>query len=219
MNVLAIETATKACSACLLKDGVAFSRFELAPQKHANLILSMVESIMMEAKVEGSDIDLIALSEGPGAFTGVRVATGVVQGLAFGWQAPVLGVSTLEALIWQAYESTGQTHWVACLDARMKEVYCQIGEIKEGCLVSQDAVLLSIEQAEQILRDQSATGDIHQEYPGLVKMAESWQENLPTAEAIAKIAAQRAEKAVLVTDKVPVPVYLRNNVAEKKKGT
>lgn len=217
MNVLAIETATKACSACLLKDGEVFSRFELAPQKHANLILGMVEAIMVEAQIQGTDIDLIALSEGPGAFTGVRVATGVVQGLAFGWQVPVLGVSTLEALIWQAYESTGQTHWVACLDARMKEVYCQTGRVEKGKLVSQKPVLVSLEKAEPILRDQSATGDIHQEYPGLVKMAYSWQENLPTAEAIAKIAEQRADKAVLVTNKVPVPVYLRNNVAEKKK--
>ncbi len=218
MNILAIETATKACSASIYKNGEMFTVFELAPQKHANLILSMVQTVLQQAGLQGEELNAIALSEGPGAFTGVRIAAGVVQGLAFGWDKPVISVSTLEALIWQAYEQTGLTAWIGCLDARMKEVYCQVGYVKEGVMVAEPARLVSLTEAEFILQGKNAIGDILQEYPDLVKNSIEWLEAYPTAEAIAKIAAQRMSQAVLLTDKIPVPVYLRNNIAEKKKS-
>lgn len=221
MKILAIETATKACSASLIIDGNCYSEFEIAPQKHANLILAMIDSLLTQQEMTGQDLDAVAFSEGPGAFTGVRVATGVIQGLAYGWQKPVIAVSTLEALLWQAHESkTLPEHstLVACLDARMKEIYWQEGLVENGILLSQPAELISLSEAEKRLQGQYAIGDISSEYPDLVKNCAFWQESLPTAEAIAKVASQRIEKAVLVTDKVPVPVYLRNNVAEKKKG-
>ncbi|BBP43783.1 tRNA (adenosine(37)-N6)-threonylcarbamoyltransferase complex dimerization subunit type 1 TsaB [Thiosulfativibrio zosterae] len=218
MNILAIETATQACSASVYKEGVLFSRFEMAPQKHANLILGMVEAVLAEASLLPGQLDALAFSEGPGAFTGVRVATGVIQGLAYGWQKPVIGVSTLEALIWQAYEATGKTEWQACLDARMKEVYCQKGSVVDGRLVSEPTELVSLEIAEQRLQDKNGVGDIALEYPDLVEMTAFWQADLPKAAAIAMIASQRMDQACSVLEKVPVPVYLRNNVAEKKKG-
>lgn len=217
MNILAIETATKACSASLYKNGEVFTEFTLAPQKHANLILEMVQSVLQQASIQGEELDSLALSEGPGAFTGVRVAAGVVQGLAFAWNKPVVSISTLEALIWQAYEQTELTHWVGCLDARMKEVYCQTGYIKEDILIVEPAKLVSLKDAEIILQEKNATGDILSEYPSLVKMTQKWLDLYPSAEAIAKIASQRINQAMLVTECLPVPIYLRNNVAEKKR--
>lgn len=216
MNILAIDTSTKACSASVYKDGKVFSKFAIAPQKHANFILEMIENVLQQANIQGENLDYLALSEGPGAFTGVRIAAGVVQGLAFAWNKPVVSVSTLEALIWQAYEQTGLTHWVGCLDARMKEVYCQTGYIEEGVLVSKPAKLMSLKEAEIVLQDTNAIGDILPEYPNLVKMTQKWLEAYPAAEAIANIASQRISQAILVTNKLPVPVYLRNNIAKKK---
>lgn len=218
MNILAIETATQACSASVYKDGELFTHFEMAPQKHANLILSMVQKVLDEAQINPADLDAVAYSEGPGAFTGVRIATGVIQGLAFGWQKPVIAVSTLEALIWQAYKATGKTQWVASLDARMKEVYCQEGEIVNGVLHAQPAQLLNLDAAEALLSGQNGVGDIAIEYPGLVKNSAFWQVELPSAQAIAEVASQRLDAAKSVVTHIPVPVYLRNNVAEKKKG-
>lgn len=218
MKILAIETATQACSASVYKDGELFTHFEMAPQKHANLILGMVQKVLDDAQLNPNELDAVAYSEGPGAFTGVRIATGVIQGLAFGWQKPVIAVSTLEALIWQAYQATGKTQWVASLDARMQEVYCQVGEIVNGVLVSQPAQLLGLDAAQALLNGQNGVGDIALEYPGLVKNSAFWQVELPSAQAIAEVASQRFDAAKSVMTHIPVPVYLRNNVAEKKKG-
>jgi len=214
MKLLSIETATQACSASLWIDGQIETIFEMAPRKHANLILSMVDQLLQKAQIKGEELDAIALSEGPGAFTGIRVAAGVVQGLAFGWQVPVIRVSTLEALIWQAYEQTGKTQWTACLDARMNEIYVQSGEIINQILTSTPAQLVNIEEAEQKVTLQNGVGDIEVEYANITQEATQWISAMPSAEGVVKVAAQRLDEAKFVQDELPVPIYLRNNIAE-----
>ncbi|HEX6832184.1 MAG TPA: tRNA (adenosine(37)-N6)-threonylcarbamoyltransferase complex dimerization subunit type 1 TsaB, partial [Rudaea sp.] len=96
MNTLiAIETSTECCSAALLHDGAVIERSEPAPRRHAELILPMIESLLAEADLSRRQIDAIAVGRGPGAFTGVRLAISVAQGIALGLDIPVLPVSSL----------------------------------------------------------------------------------------------------------------------------
>lgn len=218
-NVLAVEASTKACSVALIFDGEMYSEFQLAPQKHAELMLPMVQSVLQKAGISGTEIDILAFSEGPGAFTGVRVAAGVVQGLALGWDKPVVSISTLEALAWQALDNV-QSHQscLACLDARMQEIYIQSCEIKDGVLVSKPAELISYDVLKNRLLEQQdafGTGDIEETYPELSMLFKGWQQAYPSATSVAQLAIQKSADAMFLSEALPMPVYLRNNVANK----
>ncbi|WP_115513599.1 MULTISPECIES: tRNA (adenosine(37)-N6)-threonylcarbamoyltransferase complex dimerization subunit type 1 TsaB [Xanthomonas] len=124
MNVLAFETSTEACSVALSVGGRVIERFELAPRRHAELALPWAEQLLAEAGITRRQLDAIAVSRGPGAFTGVRLAIGIVQGIALGLDRPVLAVSTLQVLALRA--PADATHVLACIDARMGEVYAGV---------------------------------------------------------------------------------------------
>ena len=127
MKILAIETSTEACSAALLTDNQLFSRFELAPREHTKLIIPMMDELLAEAEINLKAIDAIAFGQGPGAFTGLRIATGVAQGVALAIDKPLIGISTLEALAWQVRtEANNGQKIIAALDARMGELYWAI---------------------------------------------------------------------------------------------
>lgn len=119
MKLLAIDTSTELCSAALLLDDACLERAELAGNRHSQLILPMVSGLLAESGLRLADLDLLAYGRGPGSFTGLRIACGVIQGLALGGDLPVLGVGTLEALA----EEVGSERVITCLDARMHEVY------------------------------------------------------------------------------------------------
>jgi len=119
MKILALDTSTEFLSLALWQDGVVAVREMLAGQKHSELVLPLIRELLDEAGVQLTDLDGIAFGEGPGSFTGLRIGCGVAQGLAFGAGLQVVGVCTLEALAQQA----GADRVVACLDARMNEVY------------------------------------------------------------------------------------------------
>lgn len=123
MKILAIDTATEACSAALLLDGEMHERFEVQPRKHGALILGMMDGLLAEAGLALRELDALAFGRGPGAFTGVRIATGVVQGAAFGADLPVLPVSTLAALAQRYFRESGARRILAAFDARMGELY------------------------------------------------------------------------------------------------
>ena len=98
MKLLAVETATEACSAALYNDGVVTERFELTPKEHTRLILPMIDGLLADAGLLPQQLDALAFGCGPGSFTGVRIATGVIQGIALGADLPVVPVSTLAAI-------------------------------------------------------------------------------------------------------------------------
>ena len=123
MKLLAIDTATDACSAALLIDGDIRERSVLAPREHARLILPMIESLLDEAGLRLTALDALAFGRGPGSFTGLRIAAGIVQGLALGAELPVVAVSDLAALAEGAMRRHGWPAVLAALDARMGEVY------------------------------------------------------------------------------------------------
>jgi tRNA threonylcarbamoyladenosine biosynthesis protein TsaB len=119
MKLLAFETATEACSVALWLDGEVVERFELAPRRHAELALPWADALLAQAGVARSQLDAVAIGRGPGAFTGVRLAVAIGQGVAFALERPVVPVSTLAALALQAPGPQA----IAAIDARMGEVY------------------------------------------------------------------------------------------------
>ncbi|TZF82983.1 tRNA (adenosine(37)-N6)-threonylcarbamoyltransferase complex dimerization subunit type 1 TsaB [Cognatilysobacter lacus] len=123
MKLLAFETSTEACSVALAIDGEFVERFEIAPRRHAELALPWADALLAEAGIARSQIDAIAVGRGPGAFTGVRLAIAIAQGVALGLDRPVIPVSTLAALALPAAHVHAGMPVFAAIDARMGELY------------------------------------------------------------------------------------------------
>ena len=128
-RILALETSGGRCSAALLVGDAVHEREVVAPRGHAELLLPMVEQLLAEAGLALKDCDAIAFGRGPGSFTGVRIATSVAQGLAYGAGLPLTPVSGLAALARGAWRRRGTRRVYAALDARMHEVYLAAYEI------------------------------------------------------------------------------------------
>ncbi len=238
MKILAIETATEACSAALLLDAAGdkiVSRFQLAPREHTRLILPMMQEVLGEANLELSEVDAIAFSRGPGAFTGLRIAAGVAQGVAVAIDKPVIPVSTLAALALQAYQQYKTEGMIfSALDARMGEVYWGCFDLQEGTprLVGEE----QLGKPEQLLQAVFAREKQDQQKNGIIICGSGWDayhdalfsEGLPEyihhikrlypgADAIAKLAASEYLANNTVTAENAQPVYLRDKVAKKSK--
>lgn len=123
LNILVIDTATEACSVALETQHRVISRFEVCPQEHSRKLLPMVQEVLSEADLQLSQLDVLGVGAGPGSFTGVRIAMGMVQGLSFGARLPIVKVSTLQAMAQQCHANSDCQSVVSLIDARMSEVY------------------------------------------------------------------------------------------------
>lgn len=119
MIILALETSTEYCSAALWHDGDVDGVEEHVGQSHSERVLAMVDALLARHRLEAGDLDGIAYGAGPGSFTGLRIACGVTQGLAFGAGIPIVGVGTLLAMA----ACVEAERVVCCTDARMHEIY------------------------------------------------------------------------------------------------
>ncbi len=171
MKILALETSGSDCSAALLIGDHLEQRHRQAPRQHADLILEMLDALLREAALSLRDLDVIAYGRGPGSFTGVRIAAAVAQGIAFGAERPVIGVSTLAALARAASRQTDARRIACALDARMGEVYWGCFEIdaQKGLLaVGDEAVLDPRHTPELTGTGWCAAGSGWEVYPDLV---------------------------------------------------
>ena len=123
MNILAIETATDACSCALEFSGTVSARHAIEPRRHTELLLPMIDEVLADAKADLGVLDAIAFGRGPGSFTGLRIACSVAQGLGFGAGRPLIAVSTLQVIATGMRRSRGTPRVLVALDARMGEVY------------------------------------------------------------------------------------------------
>jgi tRNA threonylcarbamoyladenosine biosynthesis protein TsaB len=224
MNILAVETATEACSAALYHDGRVIERYQVAPQQHNRLILSMIESVLAEAGLAVGQMHALAFGRGPGSFTGVRIAAGVAQGIAFGADLPVVPVSTLAALAQEALIETGSNHAYPCIDARMGEVYWGVyrrGGEGYAELVGEEAVLPADRVPFPGDSRGVGTGSGWATYGAQLaqrlgeRVGPVLADRFPRAALIARLGAEIFRCGVSVPPEQAVPVYLRDNVAKK----
>ena len=131
MKILAIDSTAKICTAALCEDEkLCVLKVENAGMTHSETLLPMIESILLESQTAVSDIDMFALSKGPGSFTGVRIGAATVKGLCFGRERPCVGVSTLEALAYNYRDGQGVV--ISAMDARRDQVYCAFFRVGDG---------------------------------------------------------------------------------------
>ncbi len=230
MNILAIDTATEVCSVALTGDGLQMERFEDSAPQASRIILAMIDDLMQQAGYQWDDIQLLAFGHGPGSFTGVRVATGLIQGLALGQGLPVLGISTLAAIAWAALHDHADKDKdrpvLAALDARMGELYW-------ACYQCNDAGMLTcmtedaLGQADDVYLPRTghwlAAGNAITSYAGPLEARLSaantkidWLPDItPRALHIAELADQKiALGAKPCTAEQVQPVYLRHRVVQ-----
>jgi tRNA threonylcarbamoyladenosine biosynthesis protein TsaB len=220
MRVLALDAATEACSVALLTNGALISRTIESGKSTAVKILSMAEEVMAEAQVSLSMLDGIAASIGPGAFTGVRISVAVAQGLAFGADLKVVPVTTLEALALQVLDGPG-SRALACLDARMGEVYwgcfawdTECGVPRSGALQVGPPGSVSLDPGAHYIgvgRGFSAY-PVLATLPGLTTDA-ARSAALPNAREIARLGALRLKVGGALDAADLKPLYLRDKVA------
>ena len=212
MRFVALETSTQWCSVALWRDGEIAGVERHAGTRHSELALPMLEKLLKKTGLTVEGLEAVAFGAGPGSFTGLRIACGLAQGLAFPRGIPVLGVSTLEALA----EEAGAPRVVACLDARMREVYYAALQREDG---RWREVIPATCAAPATLSlppgDWTGAGNGFAVY-GNLGLKKVLPEVHPTAVAVARLAAPRLAAGEGVDPALAAPVYVRDKVAFTK---
>ena len=222
MNILAIDTATEACSVALLANGRCEEVFEVIPRQHTERVLPMVDELLKKANLSLSQLDALAFDCGPGSFTGVRVATSVTQGLAFSHDLPVIPVSSLAALAQLAYRLENKEKVLSAIDARMNEMYWGCYQLEAGLMR-----LMGKEKVSPVTKVEKE-GEWHCQGSGWdtfhTELEQSKQVNItsfslacyPHAQDIAMLAADLYQQGKMISAEDAKPVYIRDEVTWKK---
>jgi len=220
LNLLAVETSTEACSCALMLEGACQELFELAPRRHGELMLPMMDRLLADAGIGLADLDALAFGRGPGAFTGVRIATAAVQAIAFARDLPVAPVSSLQALAQGAYRELGHEAVLAAFDARMNEVYWGAYQLRPPLL--EPALPEQVCAPEAVPVPEGGTwfgvgmgwASYREPLAARVKgaLAGMAPERYPHAQDVAVLGAALAARGGLVPAELALPVYLRDKV-------
>lgn len=224
MKFLALDTAASRCSVALLLDGALMEVDAPAERVQAESVLPMVEKLLTEAGIPLRRLDAVAFGRGPGAFTGLRVAAAVAQGLAYGAGLPVVPVSNLAALALAAHRRHAAAQVVACLDARLQEVYWAAFSTAPGALIeplTAEALCPPGEVVPPPSGPWFGAGSGWSAYGEALKARVSGLEGVDaalsaTAGDVARLAAEAFKQGVALPPEQAVPVYLRDNVATPK---
>lgn len=220
-RLLVIDTSTESCSVAVSIGGDVTEIMEVIPRGHAQRIMPMIEQLLVQTSVSIKQLDAIAFGRGPGAFTGLRIAAGVVQGLAYGANLPVIPVSTLAALAQGAVRECNAEYVLSAIDARMSEVYWALYQQQNGLVTLIDKEqLTSPNQVKCDIQYQSiewlgmGTGCEYQDQFQL-KLGKCFVERYPRALDIATLAQDLFVRGCVVSAEQAIPVYLRDDVVHK----
>jgi tRNA threonylcarbamoyladenosine biosynthesis protein TsaB len=226
MRVLGLDTSTESCSVALMDGTTTILRQEILERGHAERVLPMVDELLTEAGLSLADLDGIAFGRGPGAFTGLRIAAGVTQGLALGANLQVAPVSSLAAVAAMVPATPGQVV-LACNDARMGEVYWAVFRAEASGAV-QPLTAEYVSSPENVGQGAPpvthAAGNAMAAHPALAEQLERGGTRIhqgiyPRADAIARLGAAILESGGGVPAEAAQPVYVRDDVARPSGGT
>ena len=224
LSLLAIETATSNCSVALSHAGKIFERAENGSNVHSQVLLTMVREVLDDADVAISELHAIAVGQGPGSFTGLRIGVGVAQGLAYGCGCQMIGISSLEVL---AHQAPMDGSVIAAIDARMGEVYwCEF--IKSGHSLARQSALMVTPPEQMLTTLQSPKhnsvqllGNAWSEYSerfsqdfrdAVTPVAEQLY---PSATSLLTLAKDAYSRGQTISPVDFAPEYVRNDVAKK----
>lgn len=220
-TLLALDTATEACSVALLHQNRIYSCYEVIPRLHAQQILPMINQVLNNAGCDLQTVDALIFGCGPGAFTGVRIAAGIVQGLAFALDKPVIPISNLALIAQRAWREYQLRSVAVAIDARMDEIYW-------GCYTLQGSEMILMGD-EQVIAPHDAR--LPDNSIGWAGVGTGWKyvdqiavncyvkdiDFLPCAEDLLSLGVLAwQQKNIMIAENVE-PTYLRNNVAMPKK--
>jgi tRNA threonylcarbamoyladenosine biosynthesis protein TsaB len=228
MKILAFDTSTAACSVAILNNDQLVSEHIVQPRGHANLILDMVEALLSNAKIGLSDLDVISFGQGPGSFTGLRIAAGVCQGIAYSQNIPVIALSSLRILAQGVFRETSNANIAVLQDARMSEVYW-------GCYIERNGIMElngieNVSKPELIQLDSSkswySVGEALIAYKDNLKLPEQAERSnresvnnefiYPNAIDMIALTQYEFEQNNSIKAEDVNPIYIRNKVASKK---
>lgn len=225
-NILALDSSTDACSVALHFNGVTTHTFELAAKSHTQRLLPMVDEILQQAGCRLNELDAIAYGRGPGSFTGLRICMGVVQGLAFGTNLPVIPISTLQAMARGFAEKNPQNDLpkLVALDARMEEIYWGLfsadiipqalnhEQVMKPAQVAEQDIILALEQKYIAIGPGWHYADMGKISPEKIII-----DAYPNAKDIVVLAIEEFSKGQQISVLDAQPVYLRDSVSWQKR--
>jgi len=223
MNLLAIDTATEACSVALIHGEEIIARSEIAPRRHTELVLPMADALLAEAGIGRHALDAIAVGRGPGAFTGVRLGISLAQGMALGLDVPVIPVSSLAALALEAPDDgDADAAILAVIDARMGEIYAAsyrrdgsgaLQALDEERIGTADSLVLPDAPAWHVVGTGWGTyaDTLGARLTGTLRSADGAR--YPQAVHVAALARQAFDAGLAGAPEQALPVYLRDKVA------
>jgi tRNA threonylcarbamoyladenosine biosynthesis protein TsaB len=216
LNLLAVETSTELCSVALLRGPDLFVEEVLAHNRHSEMLVAMIRKLLARSRLAPAQMDAYAFGQGPGSFTGIRIACGIVQGMAYAVNRPVVPVPSLLALA----EQSNERRVIAAFDARMNEAYLAAYARNGDDWDEVIAPRLADAQSLPPLPGHSwaATGSGFDSHPWLREayrqsVTMRLEGDLPRAGAVARLASRGFARGAGVPAERAAPLYLRDKVA------